>query len=375
MHAEARQRQHRDSATTQCALFVLSVLLLVLGILLGCALSPLHPLSVHSLTTVHAVRNDKTPRPAPDSRSDQSLNEAESKAHYAFSTSGVPYHPATVAAQALKVGSRSLTGRPCEQQGCISQGDGAVVNLLVTTDNRLVMANEELGSILVYSETGVDTIHVQHKPFGLAQLPDQMLAVTCRDDNVILILDIDGENRVVQNVSTHKQYASVAPGPSKETLLVASPTNFTIDVITMQGHVIRTLIDSARVHDVHFTLYLKIHEGDVISCAGSKELAMSTLIRFRLSDSDEVDQVDTETLIFPVFAVSVDRAGNMFTNQVLGQVVLKTRDGEYRHLLHSPKPDKYIGTGIVVHDDRLVVAWHSSDGNHFLLMEYKLFDE
>ena len=354
MHARARQRQHRDDATTQCAFCVLSGILLVLAILLGSALYPPHP---------------------SDFPSDLSVNEAENKANNLFPTSNVPYKAERVAAQALEAGSKSLTGRPCEQQGCLSQGDGVLLSLLVTTDNRLVVVNEKLRTILVYSETGVDTIHLQHKPFGLAQLPDQLLVVACPYDSVILIVDIDAENHIVRNISTEKQYTSVAPGPNKDTLLVASKTHFTIDVITLQGSIVRTLVDSARLQDIDLFVSLTKHEEDVTACAFSKDGARSTLIRFRLSESEEVDQVHTETLLFPSIAVSADRSGNMFINHIFGQVVLKKPDGEYRGLLLNPKPGEYAGSGIVVRDDRLAVAWSGINDDGFLLMEYKLFDE
>ena len=379
MQAGARQRQHRNTTTARHALCVLSVLLVVLGLLLGRILSPLapHPAALRSLSSMYAALDSPASGQASFLRSDKPPDSAVDKADNSVPDNNVPYHPETVAARALEVGSRSLL---CQKPGCIIQGDvgnweqlNTIISLLVTKDNRLVMVILQKKTILLRSETGVAEIRLQHQPYGLALLPNGRLAAACPRDKLILIVDIDAKDHVVHRINTRKQYRSVALGPDHNTLLVISDTDVTIDIITLQGYIIRTLIDSSRVQDVDFPFYLTVREGDVIACALSDDWERTTVIRFRLSESGEVAQVETEKLLFPASAVSVDRAGNMFINQLDGQVMLKTPYGDYRQLLRDS--DEYgIGSGILVHDDRLVVAWDFPDGD-FLLMEYMLSDE
>ena len=374
-HSGARQNKDRASGTAQCALWVLSVLLLVLGILIGSALSPLHLLSFYSLPTAPTSRGGTTSRRAPDTEVNPSPDDAKNQEDISLPANSVPYHPATVSAQALEVGSRSLTGRLCEQQGCaISLNDVWPVDLLVTRDNRLVTAIRYEKIILVYSETEVDTINVECPLFGLTQLPNGLLAVTCMFDEVILIVDIDAEEHIVRKINTKKVYRLICPSPDNNTLVVAAWMDISIDIITHQGDVIKTLVDSKRLQDIDRFHSMTLHGRDVLACFLSEDFERSSFIRFRLSKSDELDYVDTERLPFTTYAFSVDRAGNMFVNQRDGHVALKSKDGKYRRVIHNPDPE-YLGTGIAVYGDRLVAAWRNLRTDTSLLKEYKLFDE
>ena len=295
----------------------------------------------------------------------------------------VPYHASTVRAQALEMGWRSLTGQVCERVGCHPVIDKYIVvtSMVVTADRRLavVMSNLLRPTLQVFSVSGVDTIPLPCRPCSLLQLPSGLLALTCPENSMLLMLDMDGEEHVAQHIVTKRSYCTMAHGDRNRTIIAAAWTrdldDATIDVITYQGDVIRTLLNKAQRDSLTRPTSLNVVEGDLLVSDVTKDVNKSVVFRLKMAqDVQHVEVVaDRDRLLFPPTVVAVDTAGNLFIGHLHGVSVMG-QDGQVRRLLDLPERSWTYPLALTLFRDRLLVGWRNESSFVPSLVEYVLHD-
>ncbi|KAL8619708.1 hypothetical protein ACOMHN_025794 [Nucella lapillus] len=215
---------------------------------------------------------------------------------------------------------------------------------------RLVLVRWDQKSLVVKSSSGEHTVSLGCEPFGLAQLPSGLVAVTCPGTPAVLLVNLDSGDHQIQHIPTEKEYYCVAAHPVDDTLIVGTWSD-TVDVITLQGQVVRTL-----AHRRHLSL------GNIRSLTVAREHLLVTgdkgrqIRRIPLSDSSQ-PLVETLPGIFPSYPVdtAVDKACNVFVVLRDGGVVMRTTGGAAR----PPLPGQGGGEAcrrcrIALQDDRVV---------------------
>ncbi|KAL8619704.1 hypothetical protein ACOMHN_025790 [Nucella lapillus] len=280
----------------------------------------------------------------------------------------VPYTADRVALLALDPASSSLTGSLCGH-GWSGHYDDYVYDVLVTADRRLVLVRWYQSSLGVKSSSDEHTVSLGCEPFGLAQLHSGLVAVTCPDTPAVLLVNLDSGDHQIQHILTKKEYYRVAAHPVDDTLIVDTWSD-TVDVITLQGQVVRTLADRRHLSLGIITSLTVAREHLLVTGGGNRQIH-----RIPLSDSSQ-PLVETLPGIFPSYPedTAVDKAGNVFVVLRDGGVVMRTTGGAARPLLPGQGGgETYDWCCIALQDDRVVVV--TGKGSKSDVREYRLVDQ
>ena len=111
------------------------------------------------------------------------------------------------------------------------------------------------------------SLTVREKPRRLAVLSDGLIAVTTYQNAIYLLKLIPGLT-VAYRIYTSRLYVGVADGLVDQTLLASCFKTDTdharVDVITREGYVVRTLVDSIALKDLWEPYYLSVSGGCVL---------------------------------------------------------------------------------------------------------------
>nr|KAG5689924.1 hypothetical protein BaRGS_015612 [Batillaria attramentaria] len=142
-----------------------------------------------------------------------------------------------------------------------------ITNILVTDNGRIVMADRSNMKVKVSLMTGVSCVKLNVRPWALAMLDANLVAVTSLGDKVIRLVDVTNEPVVVQEIRTEKRYRGICGNNQDDTLVVSCPaegdTPASVDVIARDGHVMRTIM-SGEGSGLRLPDYLFVRDGDVL---------------------------------------------------------------------------------------------------------------
>lgn len=233
-----------------------------------------------------------------------------------------------------------------------------ITSVIATRDGRLVMADRKNKMVKVASGEKLQTIRavtLRDVPWALALLHDDLVAVTS-DRKCLHFVDVIGQPSVVRRVNTARKYCGVSAGTTPDTLIVSCDIDkdgpAQIDVITRDGDVIRTVIDSGTLPTMSQPDYLcRVGQHVFVSDRQSNEV-------FRI---DIVCASLKHTGINSPHQVACDEANNLYIACSKSECVLVMSgdDGHLRKLVEGGQHgDRYFVSpyGVCVTGSRLVVA-------------------
>ena len=252
-----------------------------------------------------------------------------------------------------------------------------ISSIVYTQDEKLVLTdwgNKKVKVVDMSDPHSVSaSLTVEDAPCRLAVLSDGLVAVTTWKPTIYL-LQVSPTLAVTSLIQTCRQYAGVAEGLTDHTLLVSCGKTDNnpgcIDIITRDGGVVRTVVDS--------TLLTQLQKPDYL-CVGGGCVLVSDWGHHAVYSVDVTTGQLTDTLRHTHMKspreVSVDGEGNIYIASDAGQCVLgRSTRGQWRRVVYSPDHtdqgcDRPRGV-CVTRSGRLVVAWYST--NHSVVTGYDL---
>nr|KAG5693972.1 hypothetical protein BaRGS_002270 [Batillaria attramentaria] len=242
-----------------------------------------------------------------------------------------------------------------------------IPSLVVTDGGKIVMADTHNNKVKVMDSqtpTIVSSLSLGTvSPLGLAILHDKQLAVTSDNACVIHLIDVTAQVRVMRQIKTARLYQGVACGGEEGTLVVSCEKQgelpASVDIVSRDGQLIRTVVDSHVLSDLCRPDYLCVVGGLVLVSDCHPD--SSSVYRVDLATGRVLARLAHNQLKWP-FQVSADRSGNLYIASNGAQCVLVMGvDGRWRTLLRREEHGEgYVWpVSVAVTDTGVVVGWHT----------------
>ena len=297
----------------------------------------------------------------------------------------VPINTDMVKAQPISaIQSQSLSGyHSCYLPGqdtCFYEYNGMITDMLVTADKKLVISLRDSGLTFLLESA----LQMTHKSLGhctslsVAELPNGQIAVTCQRSNFLMFINTSSScvehcRRCARRIRTEKSYDALVANPQNNSLIAVKHggDNFTIDILTLEGKVVRTLVSNNTLADLatlntHYAS-LAFSNGDLFICG------QSAVYHVNVTDNMQpIVKPLMDDLVFEPRGIATDRTGNLFIMHADG-VLMRDRHGTFQHLLRLGRNMYH---RLAVHGNRLLVAGtmkkQASSIFRSVVREYKL---
>ena len=253
-----------------------------------------------------------------------------------------------------------------------------IISIVSTQDEKLVMADRNNNKVKVVDMSDPHTVSasltVEENPRRLAVLSDGLVAMTTWKPTIYL-LKMSPTLAVTTRIQTGRQYDGVGEGLTDHTLLVSCGKTVSeparVDLITREGEVVRTVVDSTMLTQLSAPDYLCVSGG----CVLLSDERTHTVYTVDITTGQLVDTLTHTDMVSPG-QVCVDGEGNIYIASADGQCVLVRSTGkQWGRVVYSPDHtdqgcDWPYGV-CVTRSGRLVVAWRKGN-SHSVVTGYDL---
>nr|KAG5702653.1 hypothetical protein BaRGS_028039 [Batillaria attramentaria] len=253
---------------------------------------------------------------------------------------------------------------------------------MVALDNqRLVLADESNENLKLVTLTPLQLnsqVPAFTTPFGLAKMPDGRVAVTSSSENVILLIDFGKWKKRI--VKTAKRYLGIGATAPPLKLIVSccegEGQRASVDVITVNGVLVRTIIGSGSLNHLYYPWFLHVAGGEVlISDNGTHSLTRVDVTTGQVLDT--CTRGESEYLNQPLQLTQGEQGDVIVACFARRRVLMRCANGDWRGILYGAvdgdgeavKPMAVAVVGSV-----LVVAWNSTPINYSVLAGYDMDD-
>lgn len=259
-----------------------------------------------------------------------------------------------------------------------SEGDTVrpnICSIIVTSDGLLVMAdckNIKVKVAGVYDLNAVRDVKLSEKPWGLAQIQSDVVAVTADNRYLCLVVVASNPVYVRKYAKTQRQYRGIGAVDEKTLVVGCSDEPCSIDVIALDGTRLREVVPGGQIETGLCPFYMLVVDRDVLLSDRNKEC----ILRVELS-TGRVTSVPKCTEMRDLRQIACDQEGNLYVASYDAHCVLLkgSNSQQWQQLLSGRHHGERIlnkPVGVYVTGSWLWVSWHDAKSLNMSVEGYKL---
>ena len=268
-----------------------------------------------------------------------------------------------------------MRGTPHHVFSVRSQAEAMYGSVVCVENDLLVVTRVFVNQVAVVD---ISDLRVVSAPLAVEERPNCLallhgLVAMTTNSQTIYLLKVTPTLVVDARIQTDRIYDGVAKGPNRHTLLVScmkterDPAR--VDVITIEGDLVRTVVDSTMLNELWEPKYLCVFDGCVLLSACEKDAAF----KVDLATGQLVDTLTQADMEAPL-QVCVDSGGNIYIAAYgKGCVVVRSRQGLWRRLVGDPTNEDCDRPSCVsvAGSGRLIVIWDKLNSNKLTCYDLK----